>query len=370
MNLFGLFVLAVKIRSVTPVIHSLKYFTTASSQIPNFPEYLEVGYVDGVQIVRYDSKSRKLRAKQDWMNKITAEEPHYWERWTERSFGHEHVEKVNIEIAKERFNQTGGVHMIQRMSGCEWDDETDEVDGWEHLSYDGEDFLSFELSTLRWIAVQPQAVVTKHKWDHSDGIKQYRSHYHAEICPSYLKTFVSYGRDFLMRTELPEVSLLQKTPSSPVTCHASGFYPSAAALFWRKDGEKIHKDVEIGEILPNHDGTFQTTAYLKVEVTPEVEGRYECVFHLAGVGEDIVTKLEGKNILSNARNQEEEVRKMIVAVAVPLAILVLMLLPVLLVKRHKVTQANYAPAPVDVESEPDPAHASASVSEPNSEPTS
>ncbi|XP_077362210.1 major histocompatibility complex class I-related protein 1-like [Festucalex cinctus] len=366
MNLFGLFVVAVQIHSVTPVVHTLKYFKTSSSHIPNLPAYLEVGYVDDVQIVRYDSKSRKYEAKQDWMNKITADDPHYWERQTEISIGAEQVDKVNIEIVKDRFNQTGGVHMFQRMSGCEWDDETDEVDGWYHLSYDGEDFISLELSTLRWIAVKPQAVVTKHKWDQLDAWNQYVKYYFTEECPSYLKKHVRNGRDFLMRTELPVVSLLQKTPSSPITCHASGFYPAASALFWRKDGEELHEDVEMGELLPNHDGTFQTTAHLKAELPADAEGRYECVFQLSGVKDDLVTKLDRRSILSN---KEEEATKMTLAVVVPLALLALLApLLVLLVKRHKSPPANYAPASAVADTELTSEPASKSVSEPDAEP--
>ncbi|XP_077362546.1 major histocompatibility complex class I-related protein 1-like [Festucalex cinctus] len=366
MNLFGLFVVAVQIHSVTPVVHTLKYFDTSSSHIPNLPAFLSVGYVDDVQIVRYDSKSRKFEAKQDWMNKITADDPHYWERQTEISIGNEQVDKVNIEIAKDRFNQTGGVHMFQRMSGCEWDDETDEVDGWEHYSYDGEDFISLELSTLRWIAVKPQAVVSKHKWDQQDVRNQYKKYYYTEECPSYLKKHVRNGRDFLMRTELPVVSLLQKTPSSPITCHASGFYPAASALFWRKDGEELHEDVEMGELLPNHDGTFQTTAHLKAELPADAEGRYECVFQLSGVKDDLVTKLDRRSILSN---KEEEATKMTLAVVVPLALLALLApLLVLLVKRHKSPPANYAPASAVADTELTSEPASKSVSEPDAEP--
>ncbi|XP_061752437.1 major histocompatibility complex class I-related gene protein-like [Nerophis ophidion] len=81
---------------------------------------------------------------------------------------------------------------------------------------------------------------------------------------------------------------------------ATGFYPDGADLFWRKDGEQIFEDVEHGEILPNHDGTFQMSVALKVEVTADVEGKYECVFQLSGVKEDLVTKLERRSILSNA----------------------------------------------------------------------
>nr|XP_061820777.1 class I histocompatibility antigen, F10 alpha chain-like [Nerophis lumbriciformis] len=112
MNLFLFFLLVVQMHSVTPVIHTLQYFTTASSQVPNFPEYVEVGYVDGVEISYYDSNIRKAESKQDWMNKITAEDPKYWQRVTEISVGNEFNDKHNLEVLKKRFNQTGGLFML------------------------------------------------------------------------------------------------------------------------------------------------------------------------------------------------------------------------------------------------------------------
>ncbi|KAM9834276.1 major histocompatibility complex class I-related gene protein-like isoform 4-T4 [Syngnathus typhle] len=344
MNLLAFFVLAVQIYSVTPVIHTLNYFVTGS-QVAKLPEYWHAAYVDGVQILHFDSNRRKAKAKQDWVDKITQDDPHFWERETAISIRDEQYFKVNIEIAKKRFNQTGGVHMLQRMFGCEWNDETGEVDGWLHDRYDGEDFISFELKTMSWIAAHPQAFITKLKWDQLDGKKQYTKNYFTEVCPlRELKKHVSNGREFLTRTELPTVSLLQKTPSSPVTCHATGFYPRTSDLFWRKDGQEIHEDVEMGETLPNHDGTFQTTADLKVELTPAAEGRYECVFKLDGVREEMVTKLDAKSILSNARIQEEEDRKKAVAIAVPLVVLALLAmavtLGVFLAKRPKSQQGE------------------------------
>ncbi|KAM9834292.1 class I histocompatibility antigen, F10 alpha chain-like isoform 2-T2 [Syngnathus typhle] len=347
MNLLAFFVLAVQLYSVTPVIHTLNYFVTGS-QVAKLPEYWEAAYVDGVQILHFDSNHRKAKAKQDWVDKITQDDPHYWERETAGSIQNEQVFKVNIEILNKRFNQTGGVHMFQVMVGCEWNDETGEVDGWRHLSYDGEDFISFELKTMRWIAAHPQASITKLKWDQEDGYNQVLKNHLTEVLPFLLKKHVSNGREFLTRTELPTVSLLQKTPSSPVTCHATGFYPRTSDLFWRKDGQEIHEDVEMGETLPNHDGTFQTTADLKVELTPAAEGRYECVFKLDGVREEMVTKLHAKSILSNVRIQEEEDRKKAVAIAVPLVVLALVAMAVaagvFLAKRPKSQEANYAPA--------------------------
>ena len=100
--------------------------------------------------------------------------------------------------------------------------------------------------------------------------------------------------------ELPSVSLLQKTPSSPVSCLATGFYPHRASLVWRKDGEELHEEVDHGEILPNHDGTFQMSVDLNLSsVTPEDWTRYDCVFQLSGVNEDIITRLDKAVIKTN-----------------------------------------------------------------------
>ncbi|XP_061922699.1 class I histocompatibility antigen, F10 alpha chain-like [Entelurus aequoreus] len=265
-----------------------------------------VAYVDEVQVVHYDSESRKAEAKQDWMNQITEEDPNYWQRQTENCVAAEQVDKVSIENLKKRFNQTGGVHIVQLMYGCEWNDETDEVKGWHQHGYDGEDFTSLDMKTWTYTAAKQQAFPSKLMLDQDILRLDYLKYYYTEECPSYLKKYVKYGKEVLMRTELPEVFLLQKTPSSPVTCMATGFYPDLADLFWRKDGEQMFEDVEHGELLPNHDGTFQMSVGLKVEVTADVEGKYECVFQLSGVEEDLVTKLERRSILSNASHEGEK----------------------------------------------------------------
>ncbi|XP_073319000.1 major histocompatibility complex class I-related gene protein-like [Pagrus major] len=200
----------------------------------------------------------------------------------------------------QRFNQSGGVHILQKMDGCEWDDETGEVVGFHQYGYDGEDFISFDLKTETWIALKPQAVITKMKWDADKARMKFYQNYLTVIYPEWLKKYLASGRSFLLRTELPSVSLLQKTPSSPVSCHATGFYPHRASLVWRKDEEELHEEVDHGEILPNHDGTFQMSVDLDLSsVTPEDWTRYDCVFQLSGVKEDIITKLEKDRIRTN-----------------------------------------------------------------------
>ncbi|XP_044190683.1 major histocompatibility complex class I-related gene protein-like [Thunnus albacares] len=200
----------------------------------------------------------------------------------------------------QHIDQTGGVHIYQEMAGCEWDDETKEVTGFYQTGYDGEDFIVFDLKTLTWVASKPQAVIIEHELNcDKAGLHNVRN-FLTNICPHWLKEYLDYWKNSLMKTDLPSVSLLQKTPSSPVSCHATGFYPHRATLFWRKDGQELHEDLDHGEILPNHDGSFHMGVDLNLSsVTPEDWRRYECVFHLSGVKDDIVTKLDKAVIRTN-----------------------------------------------------------------------
>ncbi|KAK5911701.1 hypothetical protein CgunFtcFv8_005853 [Champsocephalus gunnari] len=290
-------------RGTSARTHSLTYFDTASSGVTSFPEFVAVGLVDDVEITHYDSNTKRVEPKQDWMKGITDEDPQYWERETQILMANQQSYKVDIEIAKQRLNQTGGVHINQRMSGCEWDDETGEVKGYNHYGFDGEDFIVLDLETETWIAPRREAVLTKLRWEKNKAGMAYWKNYLTQICPEYLKKYVNLGRSTLMRTEMPSVSLLQKSPSSPVSCHATGFYPDRAAMFWTRDGEQLHHDVDHGEILPNHDGSFQMSVALNVSSFPaEHWGKYRCVFQLSGVKEDHVIVLDRAVIRSNRGN--------------------------------------------------------------------
>ncbi|XP_043995148.1 H-2 class I histocompatibility antigen, Q9 alpha chain-like [Gambusia affinis] len=312
-----MFLILVGIQGSTAVTHSLKYFYTASSGIENFPSYVSVGLVDEVQISHCDSRTNENIPKQVWMNQVRSEYPNYWKEETETCLSKQQTFKISLQIAKQRFNQTGGVHIYQQMYGCEWDDETQQLNGYDQFGYDGEDFIALDLKTQEWIAPKPQAVSTIQKWDHNRDAVQYEKNYLTQICVDWLKKYVNYGRNSLMKTDRPSVSLLQKSPSSPVSCFASGFYPNRAEMFWRKDGEEIHDGVEKGEIKPNNDGTFQMNVNIDLSSVPTGDwNKYECVFQLSGVKEDITKKLEKTRILTNESNTINLIIPVVVAAAV------------------------------------------------------
>ncbi|XP_053190671.1 major histocompatibility complex class I-related gene protein-like [Scomber japonicus] len=282
------------------VKHSLTILVTVSSGVKNIPDLVGVLLVDEVPVGRCDSIRDQAEATQDWMKKLVEDYPEHLERYTRGCLFIHNNYKAQIDILKKQLNQTGGVHILQNKEGCEWDDETGEINGFDQIGYDGEDFIKFDLKTLTWIAQKPEAVITKHKRDRDRPKIERLTSLLTQRYPEFLMKYLDYGKSFLMRTDHPSVSLLQKTPSSPVSCFATGFYPDRVMMFWRKDGEELHGDMELGEILPNHDGSFQMSVDLNLSsVTPEDWRRYECVFHLSGVKDDIITKLDKALIRTN-----------------------------------------------------------------------
>lgn len=66
-----------------------------------------------------------------------------------------------------------------------------------------------------------------------------------------------------------------------------------------------HEDVDHGEILPNHDGSFQLSVALQLaSVAPEAWSTYDCVVRLSGAKDDIVTKLD-KAVIRTNRGETE-----------------------------------------------------------------
>ncbi|KAM4619032.1 major histocompatibility complex class I-related gene protein-like isoform 2-T2 [Polymixia lowei] len=321
----------------SPVTHNMMYFLTGSTEVPNFPESVAVLLVDEVEVGYCDSNSKRAVPKHDWMKKTLTDNPHIWEINTGRCLDHQHMFKTNIDIMKQLFNQTGGVHIYQKMSGCEWDDETGHTDGYEQHGYDGEDFLSLDLKTMTWIASRPEAFITTQYWNQDEAFLAHIKYFYTNQCIAWLKMFVDYGKSFLQRTVHPSVSLLQKSPSSPVTCHATGFYPDGVMVFWRRDGEELNEHVDHGELLTNQDETFQMSVHLDLSsVTPDDWKRFDCVVQLSGVKDDIITKLDQSVIRTNwERDLTVPIITIIIISVFILSVIITVVIGVIMYKKKK-----------------------------------
>ncbi|KAL3999571.1 adenylate cyclase 2 [Sarotherodon galilaeus] len=280
--------------------HTMKYFITGSSGVPNISELVGAGLVDDIPMCYCDGSNKVLEPRQDWVKNMLKNNSELLEWHTEQCFKYlpDFFRALIIRL-KQQFNQTGGVHVIQRIESCDWDEDTGEVTGLIQYGYNGEGFLEFDLKTLSWIALKPEADLIKQRWDADKDSNKDNEIFLTEKCPEGLKMYLDYGKSYLQRKVRPSVFLLQKTPSSPVSCHATGFY-DRAIMSWRKDGKQLQEGMDNGEILPNNDGTFQMSVNLNVSsVRPEDWNRYDCVFQVSDVDQKIVNKLDKTLIRTN-----------------------------------------------------------------------
>ncbi|XP_032435787.1 major histocompatibility complex class I-related gene protein-like isoform X2 [Xiphophorus hellerii] len=334
-----IFLLICHIASLEP--HSLWYILSATTGISDFPEFLGSGVVDGVVVGYCDNSLKYTIPKTHWMSKLFEEDPQHVQWLNNKCLLNRLDFKATIITLKQRFNQSEAVHIFQRSNGCFWDDETGEFDGFNEYGYDGEDLIRFDLKTLTWISPRRQTVINKHNWD-SDGNNLFWKHALTEDCLRFLKLYLNYGKSSLQTTVHPSVSLLQKSPSSAVTCHATGFYPERAAVFWRKDGQELHEGVEKGEILPNNDGTFQMSVDLNIS-PPEDWARYDCVFQFTGAEDKILIKLD-KEVIKTNRDESSQIRIIVIAVvSVAIAIIIIIALAFTAYKKRNVSERPLTP---------------------------
>ncbi|XP_016117962.1 class I histocompatibility antigen, F10 alpha chain-like [Sinocyclocheilus grahami] len=145
-----------------PFVHS-ELHTLKSTYTGKRGQTTAVTTLDGQQIDYYDSVIKKLIPKQDWMKEFASTKT--WKEYTKFRERVQQTNKINITALMQRFNQTPGVHVYQRMYGCDWNDETGESRGFDEYSYDGQRFISLDLKELRYTASVPEAIPTVQKWN-------------------------------------------------------------------------------------------------------------------------------------------------------------------------------------------------------------
>ncbi|MEQ2249571.1 hypothetical protein ILYODFUR_030750 [Ilyodon furcidens] len=106
MKLFVSVVLCLGLQHVAAVMHSWKAFYTGSTGLGEFPEFVALNLLDDEVMGYFDSKTNRFESKQSWMTENLGQE--YVNQQTNILQGNVPNFKANIEILKQRFNQTGG----------------------------------------------------------------------------------------------------------------------------------------------------------------------------------------------------------------------------------------------------------------------
>ncbi|NXD04851.1 HA1F protein, partial [Certhia familiaris] len=169
---------------------------------PGVPQFMILGYVDGIPFVRYDSERGRMEPLTQWIKDGVGLE--YWDRETQISVGAQHVFATNLNTLRDRYNQSRGLHTIQWLFGCELLSDGS-IRGSERYGYDGRDFISLELGSGKFVPADSGAEVTRRRWER-DGIEAERwTNYLMHVCPEWLRKYVGYGQRELERKEPPDV---------------------------------------------------------------------------------------------------------------------------------------------------------------------
>nr|ABJ09458.1 MHC class I antigen [Macaca fascicularis]ADE28431.1 MHC class I antigen [Macaca fascicularis]AST23124.1 MHC class I antigen [Macaca fascicularis]WPM93424.1 MHC class I antigen [Macaca fascicularis]VWX13362.1 B [Macaca fascicularis] [Macaca fascicularis] len=284
---------ALSLTETWAVSHSMRYFTTAVSRPGRRePWYLEVGYVDDTQFVRFDSdvESPRMEPRAPW---VEQEGPEYWDRNTRRAKGNAQTERGNLRTLLRYYNQSeGGSHTVQRMYGCDLGPDGRLLRGYYQDAYDGKDYIALNEDLRSWTAADMAARFTQRKWEAAREAEQMRAYLEGE-CLEWLRRHLENGKETLQRADPPKTHVTHHPVSdheATLRCWALGFYPAEITLTWQRDGEDQTQDTELVETRPGGDGTFQKWG--AVVVPSGEEQRYTCHVQHEGLPEPLTLRWE------------------------------------------------------------------------------
>uniref|UniRef100_A0A671DQ54 MHC class I-like antigen recognition-like domain-containing protein n=1 Tax=Rhinolophus ferrumequinum TaxID=59479 RepID=A0A671DQ54_RHIFE len=193
--------------------HSMTYFiTTWSRPGRGEPRYIEVGYVDGTQFVRFDSDaaSPRMEPRAAWMEGpwVEQEDPQYWEEETLRARDWAQSYRVDLNTLRGYYNQSeAGSHTFQRMYGCDVGPDGRLLRGYLQFAYDSADYIALNEDTRSWTAADTAAQITRRKWEAADVAKGFREYFEG-TCLEWLLKYLENGKETLQRRPVSTLGCL------------------------------------------------------------------------------------------------------------------------------------------------------------------
>lgn len=282
-----------------PRSHSLRYlFMGASVPDLGLPLFEALGYVDDQLFVSYSHESRRAEPRAQWVRGGAASQ--LWLQLSQSLKGWDHMFIVDFWTIMDNHNHSKvtklGVlsesHTLQVILGCEVQEDNSTRGFWKY-GYDGQNHLEFCPETLDWRAAEPKAQATKLEWEvNKIRAKQNRAYLERD-CPEQLQRLLELGRGALDRQVPPLVKVTHHVASavSTLRCQALNFYPQNITMKWLKDRQPLDaKDVELKDVLPNGDGTYQ--GWVALAVPPGEERRYTCQVEHPGLDQPLTATWE------------------------------------------------------------------------------
>ncbi|EDL23298.1 histocompatibility 2, M region locus 9 isoform 2 precursor [Mus musculus] len=271
--------------------HTLRFVSTFLS----WPRHLELQfifliYVDETQIMGFNSisESQRMESRVPWLNELNAE---FWELATqdvlkEKSF----VTGIMNKLLHIYNDSMTGYHIIQETYGCQVKQRTYFSHAFMELLFDTHDYITLNEDLQTWRAVGKAAEIVKEEWEKINLVKSSKS-FLLGACVEGLLQYLNFGKKYLLRTDTPKIHMTYKIrPDRKITlrCWAFNFYPPEITLTWQRDGSNQTQDMEVIEIRPSGDGTFQKWA--AVVVSSGEEHRYTCHVNHEGLSEPVTLR--------------------------------------------------------------------------------
>ncbi|XP_067267068.1 major histocompatibility complex class I-related gene protein-like [Chanodichthys erythropterus] len=165
--------------------HSVYYRFTVLTTADPFPPFSAVGVCDDREFAHYSNEV------ETWLkpnvNKHDGIEP-LAEPYDPRDW----YKDLLKTLSNCTHSHCSELHVLQRITGCKLEKLPDgtvkSLTAYDEYGFDGEDFISFNFYTMKWIDKSPKAKETKEDWDHETGRNHFLKNY-LEECVHTISTY-------------------------------------------------------------------------------------------------------------------------------------------------------------------------------------
>ncbi|KAB5517735.1 hypothetical protein PHYPO_G00170610 [Pangasianodon hypophthalmus] len=267
-------------------VHSMSGFFIGSQGL-SLPSYIERITVNDITVFYHDSGKNSIAPCPKWLN-TTAGQQH-WEDIRVISHHNRQTMTTALESAIQQFNLTGSpadINVYQGYSRCDlYPNGT--IKAFLTHAFNGKDFLSLDIDSKTYIASVPQALKYKRQRERNPELIGITASFYQKTCFDRLKMFLQHAPEVNTK-KAPEVRLFerQRSGSTLLTCHVTGFYPRAVQVKWIGADLQLVDD-EMNDVLPNGDGTYQTRRSVIRPEEATGDEHYSCVVHHSSLERNI-----------------------------------------------------------------------------------